>query len=570
MESNRSISSYLRSMIYSSDSTPSTSNLTNSISNSFSFLFNSIPSSLNSFLSSSSSTPFTTPSELDSIHHPTSSSSTIPIIHSEPKTSISSDHIILSTSSILSNQINTTSSSNLSKRQSNEFSIISSSSNSTSQKKTSSSSSSSSLGNKTRAALSKLKLRTNHHHDPNHNSSHTKSRPSISSSSRCTSERTLSSSISSSTRSSFVKTKSQQTNIKVNFNGRTNTIKHRHLNNLSLLHQFNIINISKELNHPLGIFTIEYSPLNPNLLAVGTESGIIYLFDLIDFNYCTQLIGHQNSITSLNWTKSGQFLLSASMDKSVRIWNIQNQFKPFEIQKYLHADSVTTVISDPNDENIFFTGSIDRKLRKWDIRSSKVIGWAELSDFITCLYLSKSSVFVGLYSGTVLSFDPQTLKIEKQITNGNGNYNKIKGKKVTSIIKIEKEDQDEYLLISTNDSKIKLYNFTTNQLLKEFLGHKSLASQHLIKIGFGLGVNGQDLIISGSEDGKVYIWELNTNHFDHDNHKFESISLCESFKVIESGSVTCAIFGPMNEEGNLEITVTDDKSGLIKIFKTNR
>lgn len=415
------------------------------------------------------------------------------------------------------------------------------------------SSTSSIFGTKTRAALAKLRIRpTSIASSPQTQTPTPKhSRHSVSSISMCRSERSSSytSSLSSNTHKSLLKVKVNRTR------SRRSSTSHQ---NLIGLHLSNVL--IADPNAGRSLWTLEFAPAPLNMLATAGQSKIIYLFELESKSTqpTKQLIGHTDTVTSLAWTKSGKFLISASMDKTVRVWDVGSGL---EVKKCLHTDFVTTISSDPNDENYFLSGSIDRKLRLWNLVDSKVVAWTGLPDCITSVGFSNSSTaplaYAGLYSGKVASFNPRTLKIVKEVIKG-------PGKKVSSIVGIK----DQEVLVATNDSRIRVCD--QNADVKETLtGHKSLSGQLKPSVGLGMGYNDSDLVVSGSEDGRVYVWELGI-----DQKGFH-----ESFKVNNDlpGSselvITCAAFKPKgtsvdHDSNSIEIAVVDDRSGLVRIFKT--
>ncbi|EGG12631.1 uncharacterized protein MELLADRAFT_114823 [Melampsora larici-populina 98AG31] len=419
--------------------------------------------------------------------------------------------------------------------------------------KSSTSSTSSTLGTKTRAALAKLRIRpTSFISSPQtQNLTPSHSRHSVSSISMCRSERSSSytSSLSSNTHKSLLKVKVNRTR------SRRGSSSHQ---NLIGLHLSNVLVADPSPGRSL--WTLEFAPAPLNMLATAGQSKIIHLFELDSkSNQPTkQLIGHTDTITSLAWTKSGKFLISASMDKTVRVWEVESGL---EVKQCIHTDFVTTISSDPNDENYFLSGSIDRKLRLWNLTDSKVVAWTGLPDCITSVGFSNSSTaplaYAGLYSGKVTSFNPRTLKIFQEVIKG-------PGKKVSSIVGIK----DQEVLVATNDSRIRVLDQKAD--IKETLtGHKSQSGQLKPSIGLGMGYNDSDLVVSGSEDGRVYVWELGI-----DQRGFH-----ESFKVNHDlpGSselvITSAVFKPKGtgvdqDPNSIEIAVVDNRSGLIRIFKT--
>ena len=65
----------------------------------------------------------------------------------------------------------------------------------------------------------------------------------------------------------------------------------------------------------------------------------------------------------------------------------------------------------------------------------------------------------------------------------------------------------KFVLASTLDNTIRLWNFHTSRVLKTYTGHTN--SAYCIFSGFSVTGTGK-WIISGSEDHKIYLWDLQT------------------------------------------------------------
>lgn len=65
------------------------------------------------------------------------------------------------------------------------------------------------------------------------------------------------------------------------------------------------------------------------------------------------------------------------------------------------------------------------------------------------------------------------------------------------------------LLVSTLDSKVRLFDRATGELLNEYVGHKNEAYRM-----DSLLINNDAYVVSGSEDGDIWIWDLvEVRHF---------------------------------------------------------
>ncbi|RGP62505.1 GTP-binding protein beta subunitlike protein [Fusarium sporotrichioides] len=68
--------------------------------------------------------------------------------------------------------------------------------------------------------------------------------------------------------------------------------------------------------------SVAFSPGNTRLAAAG-DAGIIAIYDMKHGEHIGNLTGHSSWITSLDWSDTGEYLLSGSMDGKVKVWSIE-------------------------------------------------------------------------------------------------------------------------------------------------------------------------------------------------------------------------------------------------------
>lgn len=197
-----------------------------------------------------------------------------------------------------------------------------------------------------------------------------------------------------------------------------------------------------------AIFSLTFSPDGHFLAAAGAE-GIITIWSLLQVtdhqagsvprvatifdNEPVQVLrGHSAEILDCAWS-SNNFLLTASMDKTVRLWH---HSRPDALGIFQHLDYVTSVAFHPRDPRIFISGSLDCKLRLWSIQDRSIINWNELppGNFITAVAFTRSgtSVIAGTSGGAALIFDTDGLRYNTQILVRSSRSKSV-GKKITSI-----------------------------------------------------------------------------------------------------------------------------------------
>ncbi|KAH8599662.1 WD40-repeat-containing domain protein [Bisporella sp. PMI_857] len=225
--------------------------------------------------------------------------------------------------------------------------------------------------------------------------------------------------------------------------------------------------------------------------------------------------GHTGDILDLSWSKNN-FLLSSSMDKTVRLWHISRQEC---LCTFKHKDFVTSIAFHPKDDRFFLAGSLDSVLRLWSIPDKSVAFWNQLPDLITAVAFT------------------QTGRLPWQIHVRSSRGKNAKGSKITGIRTItfppDDPEGEMKVLITSNDSRVRVYNLRDKSLEMKFRGHENTCSQ--INASFS---DDAQYIICGSEDRKAYIWS--TTQVDPENKDKRPLEFFEAHPDI----VTAAIIAP--------------------------
>ncbi|XP_073993042.1 WD repeat-containing protein 44 isoform X2 [Rhodnius prolixus] len=290
--------------------------------------------------------------------------------------------------------------------------------------------------------------------------------------------------------------------------------------------------------------------------------------------FCTYS-GHTSDLLDVSWSKN-YFILSSSMDKTVRLWHISRKEC---LCCFQHIDFVTAIVFHPRDDRYFLSGSLDGKLRLWNIPDKKVAVWNEVggpAKLITAANFCENGKFavVGSYDGRCIFYTTDQLKYHTQIHVRSTRGKNSTGRKISGI---EPMPGQEKILVTSNDSRIRLYDLRDLNLSCKYKGYANFSSQ--IKASFS---HDGKFIISGSENQCIYIWKSN-----HDYSKFSSVrrdrnDYWEGIKV-HNAVVTCAVFSPnpdiiMRQIEELEgvtpqshttsgyVLVSADFNGAIKVF----
>ncbi|XP_033638178.1 WD repeat-containing protein 44-like [Asterias rubens] len=256
--------------------------------------------------------------------------------------------------------------------------------------------------------------------------------------------------------------------------------------------------------------------------------------------------GHTADVLDVSWSKN-YFILSSSMDKTVRLWHISRNEC---LCCFQHIDFVTAIAFHPRDDRYFLSGSLDGKLRLWNIPDKKVALWNEVdgpTKLITAANFIQNGRFavVGTYDGRCIFYDTEHLKYYSQIHVRSTRGRNAVGRKVTAIEPLPGQDK---ILVTSNDSRLRLYDLRDLSLTCKYKGCTNVSSQ--IRASFSHNFR---YIVCGSEDHCIYIWKT-----CYDFAKFTSVrkdrnDFWESIKANDA-VVTTAVFSP---QPSLVIKQTD-------------
>ncbi|KAG0460431.1 hypothetical protein HPP92_020325 [Vanilla planifolia] len=244
------------------------------------------------------------------------------------------------------------------------------------------------------------------------------------------------------------------------------------------------------------------------------------------------LVGHLDDVLDLSWSES-QFLLSSSMDKTVRLWNLASSSC---LKVFSHNDYVTCIQFNPIDDRYFISGSLDAKVRLWSVPDRQVVDWIDLHEMVTavCYTPDGQGALVGSHKGNCHLFDTSDNKLlQKNMIDLQNKKKKSSQKKITGFQFASGSSSE--VVITSADSRIRLVD--GNTLIHKFKGFRNTSSQ----ISASLTANGK-YVISASEDSQVYVWRYDAD--THPNRSKGVVTLTQSYEHFRCLDVTVAVPWP--------------------------
>ncbi|GJE96447.1 WD40 repeat domain-containing protein [Phanerochaete sordida] len=291
---------------------------------------------------------------------------------------------------------------------------------------------------------------------------------------------------------------------------------------------------------------------------------------------------HKYQVGCVAWSLDDSILLTAS-ENFIHMWNTRTGALIRVLDA--HFDVVTALAWLP-DGSGFISGGLDRKIILWDIDGKQRDTWGRTPIRVTDLAITpdfSKLVAIGMYDAP-LSLPPTGGAIAASDVASGGTATPPTGstapapanrpaenriivydlltKQLETSVKLEGEltsvkvSQDSrYALINRAldsfglHAEIHLWEISTGRTVRKYTGYKQ--SRHVIRSAFG-GVD-ENFIISGSEDGNVFIW-----------HR-DSGTLLETLPGHGSGSVNSVAWNPANPK--MFATCSDDHT--IRIWEAD-
>ncbi len=260
---------------------------------------------------------------------------------------------------------------------------------------------------------------------------------------------------------------------------------------------------------------------------------------------------HSADVTTLSWTRDG-LLLSGSLDGTVRLWKIEGGKRSSEnkegggkcISRFACQSGITSVVAHPIKPQHFVCGAMNETLHVWNIGKGELFCSKKLSAVPTAIMFTRdgATVLLGLSNGTV------------QIRNSTMALCSIAkvspGYKITGLA-IYRSTRG--IVVSSADSAVR-------SLHADGFKHSKPVLSSVKSISKVCKMNGhtnkrlpiipsisedERFVISGSEDGYVYVWDASDSLDGGKSSK--AFTGFERWAVSEEGTVaTHAQFFPQN------------------------
>ncbi|KAJ6064252.1 hypothetical protein N7499_012932 [Penicillium canescens] len=192
-----------------------------------------------------------------------------------------------------------------------------------------------------------------------------------------------------------------------------------------------------------------------NWIVCGSDDFQLRVYNYNTSEKITSFEAHPDYIRSIAVHPTQPFVLTASDDMTIKLWDWEKGWKCVQVFEG-HSHYVMGMAINPKDTNTFASACLDRTVKIWNLGSPH-------ANFTLEAHETKGVNHVDYY--------PQADK--------------------------------PYLLTTSDDKTVKVWDYTTKALIATLEGHTS-------NVSFACYHPELPVIISGSEDGTIKIWHANT------------------------------------------------------------
>lgn len=275
-----------------------------------------------------------------------------------------------------------------------------------------------------------------------------------------------------------------------------------------------------------------------SLLVSCSKDGSVLVYDVKEgFKLKYNLEGHDKGAMYASFSPSGSLLLTCGMQGQSFLWDVTTGKLRSKVD--VLGNNVRIWCCDWVNEDELILGSPDKVVARYNHTKGIIVQKWEGS-IVNDLKLTgdKNHLICGTYTRNMEVYD---LKTGEKISTIPVND------KITSIT--ASQSNPSTVLVNVTPDELQLWDWTQGVLLSKYIGHNQ--RKFIVRSCFGYD---ETLVLSGSEDGRVFIW----------NKDFGSLLGC--FKAHVKGNTNSVAWCPDQELFGGCCFVTGGDDGKVQVW----
>ncbi|CUM56196.1 uncharacterized protein AC631_03639 [Debaryomyces fabryi] len=301
-----------------------------------------------------------------------------------------------------------------------------------------------------------------------------------------------------------------------------------------------------------SVNSIKISP-DGTKFATGSSDTTVKVFNLNDGELLAELIGHTKGISDIEFSPTNSNIIaSCSDDLTIRLWSIKKKQCLKVLKKHTYH---VTAVKFSLKGNILISGSADETITIWDIISGITLKTlAAHSDPVLSLALTPDSTMIASasYDGLMRLFDLETGQCLKTLTYNSSSHGTATASTADvvnfPISNVEFSPNGKYILSSSLDGVLRLWDYMNNKVIKTYLGldggEVPISEAYNCSAKF-ITKTKDPLIISGSDKSGILVWDVQSKkiayQFENSGEPVFDIDTYDEGRIIAACSKNGAV-----------------------------
>ncbi|KAG9413826.1 WD domain protein [Aphanomyces cochlioides] len=256
------------------------------------------------------------------------------------------------------------------------------------------------------------------------------------------------------------------------------------------------------VGHKKAISSIEFATTG-HVLASASPDKTVKLWDASSGALKSTLEGHEQGISDVSWCSNSRCIASGSDDRTIKTWDVEQECTVATLRG--HSNVVFSVNFNPQG-TLIASSSFDDSVRLWDFRTGRIARMIPAhSDPVTAASFNRDGTLLvsSSYDGLCRIWDVASGQCLNTLTLSN----ELSADSIVPVSFAKFTPNGKFVLVSTLDGKLRLWDYVRSRVLKTYSGHVN--SSFCIFSAFSV-VGDKPQIVSGSEDGTVVLWDVQT------------------------------------------------------------
>lgn len=281
----------------------------------------------------------------------------------------------------------------------------------------------------------------------------------------------------------------------------------------------NPVNNPKE-THKDVVLSVCFSP-NGKWIASGGKDSDLFIWNGSNGDFIKKIRGNYDNIFDIQFLPDSQEILTANYNGNILKWNIQKGVtenialdKDFISSLAYAADQKTFIASSWDSSITIFTpdGNIQKHCLTKDFKL-RTVQYSE----------SRKAIYAGTAKGYLLRWDYNTCE--------NGDNLELQANE-DAITSMDIDEEKGLLLTGSADKSVIIYSLDSMKPVKVLNGHT-------IQVNAVRFIHGENRVLSGDKDGKLYVWDIGSGQFkvfEAHTDSINSIDVSPNGKLVVTGS----------------------------------